>query len=325
MRRLLLLVASLAVVASACGTIETPAASVGDVDISQDSIRDELDDIGRNASYRAALEDSYGPLRGAGTGTWAGNFVAQVLSVRVYFELLGQELGRQGLEVTDQDRAEATAAVEQQLGSLDEEAREAFSQRQRDRLVQQQALVAAVSRSVEGDPQAFFDANPGLFSEACLYHILVADESEAADLKRQIDAGADFSALAREHSTDTGSAASGGDLGCAPLSRYVEEFAEAAAAAPIGQVIGPVESDFGYHLIRVVNRTPRSFEEARQEVSDRVLQEQSAALDELLVQVTCGEDVDVSVDPQYGRWDRSACDADGGLARVNPRTSTGGR
>ncbi len=78
---------------------------------------------------------------------------------------------------------------------------------------------------------------------------------EALELKRQLEQGADFATLAREHSDDPGSARRGGDLGWFGRGRMVEPFEKAAFSAPIGRVVGPVETRFGYHLIEVTGRS----------------------------------------------------------------------
>lgn len=78
---------------------------------------------------------------------------------------------------------------------------------------------------------------------------------KALDLKRQLEQGADFATLAREHSDDPGSAQRGGDLGWFSRGRMVEPFEQAAFSAPIGRVVGPVETRFGYHLIEVTGRS----------------------------------------------------------------------
>lgn len=87
-------------------------------------------------------------------------------------------------------------------------------------------------------------------------HILVEDLETAEDIRQQLDDGGDFGDLAREFSTD-GSAASGGDLGWFPRGRMVEPFEEAAFGAEVGEIVGPVESQFGYHLIQVLGKEER--------------------------------------------------------------------
>lgn len=92
-------------------------------------------------------------------------------------------------------------------------------------------------------------------------HILVGDKdakpedlARANAIKAEIAAGASFEQKARENSKD-GSASNGGDLGWADPSSYVPEFKQAVETAPIGQVIGPIKTQFGYHLIKVEERT----------------------------------------------------------------------
>jgi peptidyl-prolyl cis-trans isomerase C len=95
----------------------------------------------------------------------------------------------------------------------------------------------------------FKDAAPQTEYNAA--HILVADEAKAKELLAELEAGADFAELAKTNSTDTGSGAAGGDLGWFGLGMMVKPFEEAVVAAKVGKVAGPVQSDFGFHLILV--------------------------------------------------------------------------
>lgn len=93
-------------------------------------------------------------------------------------------------------------------------------------------------------------ANAGGAQEVRAAHILVETEAEANDLKAQMDAGADFAALAAEHGTD-GTASRGGDLGWFVKEQMVPEFADAAFGMEPGAVSAPVKSPFGWHLIKL--------------------------------------------------------------------------
>lgn len=97
--------------------------------------------------------------------------------------------------------------------------------------------------------ERFKDAKPQTEYNAA--HILVATEEEANTLKTQLAEGADFAELAKASSTDTGSGANGGDLGWFGLGMMVKPFEDAVVAAKVGEVTGPIKSDFGYHLILV--------------------------------------------------------------------------
>ena len=102
-------------------------------------------------------------------------------------------------------------------------------------------------------------------------HILVETEEKAKDLKSQLDAGADFAALAAEHGTD-GTAQRGGDLGWFVHSEMVPEFADAAFAMEPGTISDPVKSAFGWHLIKLDERRDRPAP-ALEEVKDALLGE----------------------------------------------------
>ncbi len=100
-------------------------------------------------------------------------------------------------------------------------------------------------------------------------HILVETEEEANDVIARLKAGEDFAALAKELSTDPGSGANGGELGSVPKGRFVAPVEEAIFSLPIGQVSDPVESQFGWHVIEVLERgeqelSPANYSQAQQ-------------------------------------------------------------
>ena len=104
-------------------------------------------------------------------------------------------------------------------------------------------------------------------------HILVATAegalAEAQALRERLLAGEDFAALAEEASADPGSAGSGGDLGFNTRGAFVPEFEAAAFALPVDEVSEPVQTEFGYHLIKVTEIEEGSqpeFAEVREEV-----------------------------------------------------------
>jgi len=82
-------------------------------------------------------------------------------------------------------------------------------------------------------------------------HILVEDEATAAEVKAKLDAGEDFSALVTQYSKDTGSVSTGGDLGYFARGVMVAEFEESAFTLPVGAISDPVQSSFGFHIIKV--------------------------------------------------------------------------
>lgn len=114
----------------------------------------------------------------------------------------------------------------------------------------------AARRSSDAAVKAFYDDHGDLFrqDQVRARHILVADEQTARQLLVKLTAGADFAATAKSASQDPGSAPEGGDLGWFERGKMVPEFEEAAFGAKAGAVVGPVKSQFGWHLIEVTGK-----------------------------------------------------------------------
>ncbi len=91
-------------------------------------------------------------------------------------------------------------------------------------------------------------------AQASARHILVETQEQCEDLKKQIAGGADFAELAQQHSKCP-SGQQGGDLGTFSPGQMVKEFDEVVFSAPVGEVQGPVQTQFGFHLVEVTNRT----------------------------------------------------------------------
>lgn len=91
-------------------------------------------------------------------------------------------------------------------------------------------------------------------AKAAARHILVDTEQACEDLKQQITDGSDFADLARQHSKCP-SGQRGGELGEFGPGQMVREFDEVVFSAPVGEVQGPVKTQFGYHLVEVTSRT----------------------------------------------------------------------
>ena len=81
-------------------------------------------------------------------------------------------------------------------------------------------------------------------------HILVKSEKDAKDLLAKINSGENFEELAKKHSTCP-SGKKGGDLGWFGKGMMVKEFEDASFKAKDGDVVGPVKTQFGYHIIKV--------------------------------------------------------------------------
>ena len=108
-------------------------------------------------------------------------------------------------------------------------------------------------------------------------HILVKEEDKAKELIVELDGGADFAALATEHSADPGSAARGGDLGWFTPERMVKPFSDAVVAQEPGAYSRePIKSQFGYHILLVEEtreQEPPKLEDVREELSSALRQQ----------------------------------------------------
>lgn len=105
-------------------------------------------------------------------------------------------------------------------------------------------------------------------------HILVATKEEAQDAIARLDAGELFPTLAAGLSTDTGSAANGGDLGWFGVGMMVPEFEKVAFNLSIGEISDPVQSQFGWHVIQVLGHEERGLSaEEFQQLKDDVFEE----------------------------------------------------
>lgn len=107
-----------------------------------------------------------------------------------------------------------------------------------------------------------------------------ADEARAmlAEIQAQLDSGADFAALAAEYSEDPASRDQDGDLGYIARGEILPEVENAAFATSVGEVVGPIETSFGLHLVEVTDRQPGGlppFEEVSEQVRTRMLNERA--------------------------------------------------
>jgi len=90
-------------------------------------------------------------------------------------------------------------------------------------------------------------------AQAAARHILVSTEMQCNELKTQIENGADFAALAKQHSSCP-CGRDGGALGTSGPGQMVKEFDQVVFNAEVGKVQGPVKTQFGYHLVEVTHR-----------------------------------------------------------------------
>jgi len=185
---------------------------------------------------------------------------------------------------------EKDPAVEQQLALM------------KDNLVAN-AQLGKIDKGItltDAELQKVYEANKKDYEQVRAKHILIAfkgspaaqkdkpelteeqAKAKAEELKKQIAAGAKFEDVAKKESDDTGSGSNGGELGAFGHGQMVPEFEKAAFDAKVGDVIGPVRTQYGYHLIRVDSHEYTPFEGVKATIEkkehQKKLQEQLDAM-----------------------------------------------
>ncbi len=302
----------LAVLGSACNSVAPYAATVDGRRITSDELEDELRSIASNDSYVRLIGRTRNiQVDGAGRGTFDAAITALTLTRQIYYVLVENELAKRELGVTTSDLNQARAAVKADF-EQDPTLFGKFPRHFQDRLVRREAELAVLTMAVnditspEEAARAFYDANHPVFNRACVRHILVASRERADALLARLGAGESFEVLARAESADPGSAPAGGLLGCdvaESQSDIPAPFLEATFNRPVGEVGPPVQTDFGYHVIKVDSRGLVAYEEAAAEARDHVLAEGEPKVQDVLREAM--EKARIEVNPRYGRFDRT--------------------
>ena len=167
----------------------------------------------------------------------------ELLDILISREVLSQEGKRLGLDKKKE--------VKDRIDDLTKEV-----------LISEMVNQIATEKITDAEMKKYYDKNKADFKEVRASHILVKTEEEAKEIKKKLDQGGDFAALAKEKSTDPGSAPRGGDLGFFTKDRMVKAFADAAFSMKVNEISKPVKSPFGYHIIKVVEtKDAKKFEE----------------------------------------------------------------
>lgn len=138
-------------------------------------------------------------------------------------------------------------------------------------------------------------------TEMRAHHILVPTEDEAKAALKRVKGGEDFSKVATEVSKDPGS--KGGDLGWFTKDRMVPEFGDAAAKLEPGQISDPVKTQFGWHVIKLDEKRPKTFpplDQVRDQVARYVVQK---AQSELVMKLREGAKIERTDQPAEGAKD----------------------
>ena len=234
-----------------------------------------------------------------GTEITLGHMIVLRDALPAQYQSLPDEVLFQGILDQLIQQTLLSKAVEPEMGKRDvlalENARRAY--------LADGAVARALAQAVT--PQAmqalyemrFANAIPGTEFNAA--HIIVATQAEAAEIRTQLDAGADFAEIARTKSTD-GAAANGGDLGWFGPGMMVKEFEDAVVAMKPGEIAGPLQTQFGWHRVKLNDARPTAaptFETVRPELEAELQQQ---AVDTRVAELTAAATItrdDAGIDP----------------------------
>lgn len=240
--RLALSVATFALVAAACGDASTAVATVNGEDLTAD--------------FMSSLRNSSGNSLNVNTEQFRQDLSLNIIRLAT----IQQAESEFGISVTDDEVAERVANPPLRWQSLfdelasDPDVSDVFVETQAELSIIRDRVTAELIRNEEGFIEETLAAAPQDVTAGCVRHILVGSQLEAEAVLSRLEAGEDFLAVADEVTLDS---VSGSDLvsGC-PIGfgGFVGPFGFAAATGPLNEAFGPVESEFGFHVLRVEQR-----------------------------------------------------------------------
>ena len=153
----------------------------------------------------------------------------------------------------------------------DKEFQAAMERARRQLLANRYLQKNIMPKITDGNIRAFFDKNKLRYSqdEVHAYHVLLKTEEEAKEVYEKAKGGEDFEVLAKKYSKDPTAAQNMGDLGFFTRSRMPPQFSDAAFKMKAGEISSPVNSPFGYHIIKVVEKRdgkPVKFDDVKDQV-----------------------------------------------------------
>lgn len=204
------------------------------------------------------------------------NQVKEIAGDQLLQQVVIEKILNDKYKVTEEEIEEEFKAVKEQLGegltaalaqaNLTEEG---LKTNIRFSLLQKKAV--ADVEVTDKEIQAYYDQAK---QELNARHILVEDEATAKEVAKKLEAGEDFAAVAKEFSTDPGSAEKGGELGWFSVGMMVPEFNDAAYALEVNKISEPVQSGHGFHIIQVTEKRDvkdyGTLEEKKEEIRESI-------------------------------------------------------
>lgn len=290
-----------AVVVASCGGDDSVAATVNGTDIATEDVESQAELIGQNPAVQQQFQ-------GIDEERLDQQLQVDALNQYIFEIVLRDGAEELGVDVTEEDIEKSRAEIAAQFGGEDafytQLEQQGLDREEVDRQLEvvalQEAMITELGPGVSDEEvQEAYDAG------APARHILVADEAEADQVVERIENGEDFAKVAEETSTD-GTAQQGGDLGFVQPGATVPAFEDALFGAEEGELVGPVESQFGFHVIQRLEKP--AFEDVEEEIRTQLerqkRQEGEAAFQEFIAKQM--REAEVEVDSRYGEWDAEA-------------------
>lgn len=255
---------------SACGLGKPEVARVGDQDVSDADLRQAV-------TVQQALADLQGtpcggtPAAGESKNA-ACNRIALSgellwLAVAGYADANGLTAGKQDVEdaISGLETQVGADALRKALGAHDATRADLFELGRRILTIRAVRIAIAEKQIGTAKLRSQYDQRALEFTTVQADHILVETKAEAQSVYQRVrHATVDqFMALARKLSIEPGAKDSGGVLASAPATQYVPEFANAVVALQPGEISKPVHTQFGWHVIYLVDKQVKPFEEAK--------------------------------------------------------------
>jgi len=278
----------------------TEAATVNGESISIEQYKKEL------ALYKNMYESQYGndiwSIEMEEGKTFERYLKEAVLDTMVLDKALEQEALDSGFEVSEEELNEQFDAYKGQFPSEEEynsylESNDLSEEYVKDSMKKDQLINKYINDYVENlelsedELKEYYDSNKEQIDSVKASHILVENPVLAQDILAKLYEGEDFEELAAEHSID-GSAQSGGDLGYFKRGEMIPEFEEVAFTLETGELSGLVESQYGIHIIKVMDRKV-NFEDNELEVKEAL---KNQKYNEKLEEVKENADIEKLVD-----------------------------
>lgn len=202
----------------------------------------------------------------------------QVLDKLIIEELIKEEASEKGISIEEAQIEETYNSFKERLDQ-DEELKKFYEENNLDEaFVKEQIKIDALVKEYEkavleglglNDEEKLNELTKDYVVRVNAKHILVDEEQLAKDIIAKIEAGEDFTELAKENSKDPSVADNNGDLGYFPRGVMVPQFEEAAFSMNVGDISEPIKTDYGYHIIKLEGK--KTIGDLKEEISEEEL------------------------------------------------------